>query len=77
MNHTELGKIKSVHIGLGGYQGVQFGVIYELGGKGWGVSDSENMVWSTERTADCKWTERDRESAHGRLISWRLLEEVL
>ena len=111
-DYKVLGSIRSVSVGHGGYQGVQFGVVYGLGGKGWGTTDAANMVWATERTAGCKWTEADRVQAlgnamvrlmrlmetagvkeahdlvgkpiectfdgpNGRLVSWRLLDEVL
>ena len=35
----EIGKIKAVQFGLGGYQGAQTGISFSLGGKGWGVGD--------------------------------------
>lgn len=59
---TELGRIQSIKIGHGGYQGAMFGVSFTLGGKGWGVGDFWG-AWSPalmERSERCQWTEADR-----------------
>lgn len=56
---TELGKIQSVRVGMGGYQDVQMGVWFVLSGTSWGVHDGHG-TWSTDRTEHCKWTEGDR-----------------
>lgn len=58
----ELGKIKSIRVGMGGYQDAMFGVTFDLGGDGWGVSDFWGF-WSPSRmkhSEHCKWTEASR-----------------
>lgn len=54
MNRVELGKIKKLTVGIGGYQDAQLGVSVELGGSGWGVCDFFG-TWATH-TERCKWT---------------------
>lgn len=63
MESKELGKIAKVRFGFGGYQDAQFGVGFELGGKGWGVSDFWGM-WAT-RSSNCEWTEQDQNAEWG------------
>jgi len=58
----ELGKIKSVRFGEGGYQDAMFGFSFELGGEGWGVSDFWGM-WM-EHSEGCKWTIKDQDKAY-------------
>ena len=67
----ELGKIKSISIGYGGYQDCQFGVFIELGGKGWGVGDCR-AYWgrAIQWNKECKWTEEDRAQAFGEALAW-------
>ena len=50
---TELGKIKSINLGHGGYQDSQIGLNVNLGGEGWHVSDFISGGWlnHTERTS--------------------------
>jgi hypothetical protein len=55
----ELGKIESVNFGLGGYQGVQFGVWFCIKSTGGSASDGEG-VWTGEITESTQWTEKDR-----------------
>lgn len=55
---TELGKIKSIEFGSGGYDGAMTGLSVELGGQGWGVNDFKG-TWST-RSEHAKWTEADQ-----------------
>lgn len=55
----EIGKIKKVEFGMGGYQDAQFGFRFELGGKSWGVNDFWGQ-WATKRLATAEWTEQDR-----------------
>ena len=43
-----LGKIESVHFGLGGYQGAMLGLHVTLGTDGWGVGDSR-ANWDAEQ----------------------------
>lgn len=58
MTRKELGKIKSVRVGFGGYQDVMFGVWFELGGETWSVGDGKGTWahWSEGR----KWTPSDQ-----------------
>lgn len=61
----ELGKIKSLRIGMGGYQNAQFGVSIELGGESWSVGDFKGF-WSPSRTGRSeytKWTEAERQQS--------------
>jgi hypothetical protein len=74
MESKELGKISAVRFGFGGYQDVQFGVAFELGGEGWGVNDFWGM-WAT-RSDNCKWTEQDRDAAWGEMLR-RLVKLML
>ena len=66
----KLGKIKSVYFGLGGYQGAQLGLHFELGGDGWGVCSS-NAFWDVE-TIECsnhaRWTEQERAVNHDSIM---------
>ena len=61
---TELGRIKSIKIGHGGYQDACFGVTFDLGARGWGVHDFWGG-WSPaimQRPEGARWTEADREA---------------
>jgi hypothetical protein len=55
----EIGKIASVHWGLGGYQDCQIGLSLTFTGNGWGVSTFIG-AWAIERGGHCRWTEDDR-----------------
>jgi hypothetical protein len=55
----QLGKIKSITFGLGGYQDACIGLCISFGGEGWGVSTFIGG-WAIERSDYCKWTEEDR-----------------
>lgn len=59
--NKQLGKIKRVSYGLGGYQDAQFGITFDLGGDGWGVGDFHG-TWATH-SKGCKWTVEDQRSA--------------
>lgn len=63
----ELGKIKSIRVGLGGYQDAMIGIWLDLGGESWGVGAGEGQ-WSIEHSAHCKWTEADRIHGLGQLM---------
>lgn len=67
---TEIGKIKYVRVGYGGYQDAQLGVGWELGSNGWSVLDFWG-AWGTDRTETCKWTHEERVQELGDAI-WRL-----
>ena len=67
MSHTELGKIRKVHFGLGGYQDAQIVFSFELGGDGWGTTYTYECGWGhvTEdelKKPGCsyKWTHENR-----------------
>ena len=57
----ELGKIKKVTFGHGGYQDTMIGVRFDLGGESWGVSDFWGY-WGAmiERSDSTQWTELER-----------------
>lgn len=57
--NVELGKIKSVEFGHGGYQDACIGVTFVLGGESWGVSDFWGD-WAIERSSHASWTEDGR-----------------
>lgn len=104
----ELGKIKQLSLGMGGYQDAMFGFSFTLEGVAWGVQD----FWGTWAThyESCKWTVEEQNSqfieallkvkklmeiakvnnfeklrnipieaefSENKLVSWRILEEVL
>ena len=58
-----LGKIVSIHYGLGGYQDVQLGLSVSLEGNGWGTNTFIG-IWDysyiPSPTELHKWTEEDR-----------------
>ena len=61
--NTQLGKIESAKVGLGGYDGAMLGMHIDITGKGWGVGYDE-CFWDyegTECNENCKWTEADRD----------------
>jgi len=69
---TELGKIKSVYFGLGGYQEACIGLNVTLGGEGWGVCDSKT-TWDANQikcSDHCKWTEEDRSSQYDEIVRY-------
>jgi len=57
----ELGKIRSISLGDGGYQDAMFGFSFELGGDGWGVTDFWG-AWS-DWSEGCEWTIEDQNKA--------------
>ncbi len=70
---TELGKIKSVTFGHGGYQDACIGLNVTLGGDGgWGVSDGRtawdaNMIDCSDH---CEWTEKDRSKQYDEIVRY-------
>lgn len=67
----ELGKIKSIHFGHGGYQDCMIGLTLTLGGDGWGVGTFESGFWDPclmKRSEHAKWTELDRQTAQCALV---------
>lgn len=67
----ELGKIKSIDLGYGGYDGGMFGLNTTLSGKGWVVSDFIG-TWGMDIkvTEHTKWTEADRELEFANVMIW-------
>lgn len=73
----ELGKIRSVRFGFGGYQDGEVGLFLEFGGNAWGVSASISGGWSTtiKHSKSCRWTEEDRTNQYANMC--REIQEVL
>jgi hypothetical protein len=72
----ELGKIKSVFVGHGGYQDVQLGITFIFEGEGFGIGDFRGF-WdvSIESDKNTKWTEKDRDAAYAKTM--RFISKVL
>jgi len=68
----KLGKIKNVRFGLGGYNDAMIGIHFELGGEGWGVSDSRSY-WNPnliEHTVNSQWTEDNRTDEFSKIMEY-------
>ncbi len=67
----ELGKIKSVTFGYGGYQDAMFGISFTFSGEGWGVSTGKHM-WAIdmECSKNCKWSEEDRSKKFDEIVRY-------
>lgn len=68
----ELGKIKSVSFGLGGYQDACIGIHFTLGGESWGVSTGKN-AWDKNKinhTDSCQWTEESRSAQYDEILRY-------
>lgn len=73
----KIGKIRSICLGMGGYQGVQFGLQIELGGgrnSSWSVTWTK-MVWSKRHIKDpkkewYKWTHEDRRTTYADIVEF-------
>lgn len=61
---TELGKIRAASYGFGGYQDVQFGITFDLGGESWGVGDFWGG-WADKPSSHAKWTREEQIQWHG------------
>jgi len=61
---VELDRILSASFGLGGYQDVQIGISFTLGGESWGVSDFWGY-WTGDPGDEAKWTLLDRTHSLG------------
>lgn len=66
-NKRELGRIKKVRIGSGGYQGAMFGVSFELGGEAWGVGDFWGR-WCGDPSDGAQWTLEDQTKDYGEVM---------
>lgn len=62
-----IGKIRSVRFGNGGYQDACIGVTFELGNSTWGVIDFWG-AWAIDRSDYCKWTEESRIAELGQMV---------
>lgn len=71
MIEKRLGRIRTVKFGYGGYQDVQFGITFDLGGDGWGVGDFKG-AWSLDIKVDkyTKWTEQDRDKEFSKVMRY-------
>lgn len=63
----ELGKIRNVVLGLGGYQDAQIGIWFTFGGDGWGVSNGRG-VWQGNPSSSAKWTMEDKLKSMGEIM---------
>lgn len=70
---TEIGKIKSIKFGMGGYQDAMIGISVTLGSDKtcWGVEDFKG-AWATEISTNMTWTEEDRIRELGEMVMWSL-----
>ena len=65
---TELGKIQTVRVGMGGYQDAMFGVWLTIGGKAWGVTDGKG-TWAT-RDENAKYSEQEHRDEYAKTFIW-------
>ena len=71
MEEKLLGKIASLRIGNGGYQGAMFGVSVSLSMNGSGVGDFKGAFdQSIKVTPNTKWTEADRSRQFDDVMRW-------
>ena len=68
----EIGKIKVVRFGMGGYQEAMFGVSFTLGGDSWGIGDFIG-AWGMEPSEHAEWDEHDQDLQWGTMCR-RLIE---
>lgn len=69
MERKELGKIQAVKFGFGGYQDIQFGISFTLGGEAWGVGDFIGG-WGIEPTTNAQWTHDENVKIIGDACLW-------
>lgn len=67
MQTIELGRIKSVQFGIGGYQDSMIGFTFILGNKEWGTSDFWG-AWCIKRPENSVWSEDSRIQALGQAV---------
>lgn len=65
-NKVEIGVIKAVRFGAGGYDNVQFGLTVELLVQGWSVNDFLGC-WAGAPPANAKWTLADQTEQYGKI----------
>lgn len=63
----EIGKIKSISFGYGGYQDAMIGISFNLGSDGWGVDDFWGF-WSCSPDKYTKWTKQDQINSLGETV---------
>lgn len=63
----QLGKIREVRFGHGGYQDAMIGIQFTLGGEGWGVGDFWGE-WAIKRIEGAQWTEGGRITGLGEMV---------
>lgn len=73
MERKEIGKIKKVSFGLGGYQDAMFGLTLEFGSDigAWGVGHFISGSWDAttiKRSEHAKWTEAERTAHQAQLV---------
>jgi hypothetical protein len=80
--HKELGKVRSVHFGYGGYQDVQVVFRIEIGGKDWGSCLEYEGGWGhvsegelLKPNSSYKWSHADRVKGIGE-AAWKAFELV-
>ena len=70
---VELGKIRSIEFGRGGYDDAMTGLTISLGGEGWATSDFRG-TWS-HRPEYAEWTEETQIRLWGEAV--KFLDELL
>lgn len=75
---TQLGKIESVHFGMGGYDDVQIGVWFRFSGKGWGGCFDGIGTWTHTPDEYTKWTIADQDAVFVKIVRhlMKLLQEA-
>lgn len=70
--NKELGKIKSVQFGIGGYQDAMIGIHFDLGGYGWGVMTNKSALDCSivKHNENCKWSEKDRSKQYDEIMRY-------
>jgi hypothetical protein len=63
----QLGRIRSVTFGSGGYQDAMIGITFDLGGEGWGIGDFWGH-WSSKPSSGAKWTEAEQVKYLGEVV---------
>ena len=69
VTRIQLGKIKDIRVGYGGYQEVMLGISFNLGGEGWGTDDFIG-TWATHVKPDTnsKWNEHTRDEIFAKVM---------
>jgi hypothetical protein len=67
---NELGKIKKIKLGFGGYQDAMIGISFDFGGDGWGCGDFWGH-WSDKPIEGAEWTHESQIKKLGEVM-WRI-----